>query len=167
MEESPYLKGCKSLIEKFKDLPLFNSLETKFLEQILEFSRIRKFEKGETITAEGVIDSCVYIIITGHVTISKKEELLTSLKMAGDTFGELALVDGKPRSATVQAKTDTVCLAVDASFINKVKPAQQQAFYAVIYRLFAEILAQRLRDTSEELANAKKELERLKDDTLW
>jgi CRP/FNR family cyclic AMP-dependent transcriptional regulator len=167
MEESPYLKGTMSMIEKFKALPFFHSLGDKFLKQILELSKIRKYINGETITSEGVRDSCIYLIISGHVTIYKKGEQLTILNAVGDTFGELALVDGKPRSATVLAKTDTVCLAVDASFLDAVNSAQQQTFFAVIYRLLAEILAQRLRDTSEELANAKKELEKLRDDTAW
>ncbi len=97
----------------------------------------------------------------------KKGKILTNLKMVGDTFGELALIDGKSRSATIKAKKNTVCLAVDVEFISDEKMANKHSFYAVVYRLFSEILAKRLRDTSEELANAKKELERLKDDTVW
>ena len=162
MQESPYLHGTEHLIEKFKELPLLGSLDKVFLKKVIEMSKLRKFEAGEIVTAEGVKDFWIYIILSGEVAISKHGEEIVRLRRVGDTFGEVALIDGESRSATVRAISETVCLAVDAYFLDSVKPADRNAIYAVIYRLFAELLSSRLRTTSEELVVARKEIERLK-----
>lgn len=162
MKESEYLKGQDALLEKFKDLPLFNNIGRTFLKNVLELSKIRKYDAGEIITHEGVYDCWIYILISGKVNVLKRLEEIACLDKVGDTFGEISIIDGESRSATIQAVEQTVCLAVDASFIDRVEPEKKTAFYAVLYRLFAEIVANRLRSTSDELAKVKEENEMLK-----
>lgn len=162
MQESPYLQGRRQLIDKFQKLPFLESLNGKHLKEILELSKIRKYEEKELITPEGSYDCWIYIIMSGEVEIVKQGKQIARFDHVGDTFGELAVIDGKTRSASVHALTETVCLAMDASFLERVKPEDRIAFYSIFYRLFAEVISQRLRATSEELVQVKKELERLK-----
>ena len=156
------MHGNEQFIDKFRELPLFGSLERGFLKKLIEMCKIRKFDAGEIITAEGGKDFWIYIIISGEVAVSKQGEEIVRLRRVGDLFGELAMIDGETRSATVRAASETVCLAIDAYFLDSVKPADRNAIYAVMYRLFAELLSGRLRASNEELVAARKEIERLK-----
>ena len=162
MQESKYLEGNQQLADRFRNLPFLASLDPKQVGKLLNLSKVRKYEPGETITVEGVFDCWVYFLISGKVRVLKKGEEITCLDKIGETFGELAVIDGETRSATIEALTETVCLATDASFLDRLSETERPAFYAVVYRLFAEIVAQRLRATNEELVRVKAELEHLK-----
>ncbi|MDH5298765.1 MAG: cyclic nucleotide-binding domain-containing protein [Desulfobulbaceae bacterium] len=162
MQESCYLEGTDALIEKFRNLPFLATLDRRYIKEILQLSKLRRYTPGESITTEGCFDCWIYMLISGSVRVLIQNNEIAVIDRIGDTFGELAVIDGASRSATIEAITDTVCLATDVSFIDRLSPADHSAFSAVYYRLFAEIVAQRLRDTSEELARTKKELERLK-----
>ena len=62
-----------------------------------------------------------FLILDGRVRVRKDKKVLAELK-SGDFFGEMSLFDEQPRSATVEAMTDTKCLAITAwSFIGMVK----------------------------------------------
>jgi CRP-like cAMP-binding protein len=63
----------------------------------------------------------------------------------------MCVIDGGPRSASVFATDDVVCLATDVSFVNDLVADDQIAFCAIFYQIIAEVMARRLRETSEEL----------------
>ena len=68
------------------------------------------FKKGATIIHEGTTGSYAYLILSGSVEVSKKvgeEKLVLSRLVKGNIFGEMSLVDDKPRSATIVALEDT------------------------------------------------------------
>ncbi|MEW6593320.1 MAG: cyclic nucleotide-binding domain-containing protein [Thermodesulfobacteriota bacterium] len=163
MQESPYLEGHESLVEKFQRLPFLESLDPKYLKKILRLSKIRKYEAGEVVTPEGTYDSWVYIILSGAVRVVKQEQEIARLDHVGDAFGELAVIDGQRRSASVQTITETVCLAIDASFLDRAEESHERTvFFSIFYRIFAEIVAQRLRLANEEMVGLREEIERLK-----
>lgn len=163
MQESPYLTGNEFLAEKLQRLPFLRSVSEKYIQDILRLSKIRKFDDGETITEEKSYDNWVYILFSGAVKIEKDGKEITRLYEVGNTFGELAAIDGKARSASVKAIGPTVCLAIDTSFMNEMaEPIEQALFVSVLYKLFAEVIAQHLRSTNEELVRVRSELEALK-----
>jgi len=163
MQESPYLEGNGFLVEKLQRLPFLGSVSEKYIKDILRFSKIRKFDDGEIITHEKSYESWVYILFSGAVKVEKNGKEIAMLDEIGSTFGELAVIDGKARSASVEAIGPTVCLAIDTSFMNETaEPLEQALFVSVLYKLFAEVIAQRLRLANEELVRVRSELEALK-----
>jgi CRP-like cAMP-binding protein len=163
MQESPYLDGNGFLLEKLQHLPFLGSVSKQYIEQILHLSKLRKFDDGEVITRENAFDSWVYILFSGAVKIVKKDKEIARIDAVGSTFGELAAIDGKARSASVVANGSTVCLAIDASFLGeKAAPLEHAVFVSILYKLFAEVAAQRLRAADEELVRVRSELEMLK-----
>ena len=69
-----------------------------------------RFKKGATIIHEGTTGSDAYLILSGSVEVYKKvgdEKLVLSRLVKGNIFGEMSLVDDKPRSATIVALEDT------------------------------------------------------------
>ncbi|HOO46362.1 MAG TPA: cyclic nucleotide-binding domain-containing protein [Deltaproteobacteria bacterium] len=159
MQESSYLKGREDVMESLKKIPFLESYEDRFLRSILELSKLRRYDVGEVITREGEYDCWLYVILKGQVRIIKDEEEIARLDAQGGTFGELAVIDGEARSASVYAATDTTCLAIDGSFLDRLEPDEKTEFEAVYYRLLSKILAHRLRITSGELSRLKQEME--------
>ena len=86
----------------------FADLSRQQAEQIARLLRERPFAKGETIIREGSGGAAFFIIHSGEAMISRKGIHVATLG-PGDFFGEIALIDGGPRSATVTASTDMVC----------------------------------------------------------
>ncbi|MDD5298906.1 MAG: cyclic nucleotide-binding domain-containing protein [Gallionella sp.] len=163
MQESPYLEGNEFLLEKLQRLPFLGSVGEKYIKHILCLSKLRTFDDGEIVTRERSFDSWVYILFSGAVKIVKHGKEITRIDQVGSTFGEISAVDGKARSASVEAIGPTVCLAIDTSFMNETaEPLEQALFVSVLYKLFAEVIAQRLRTANEELVEVRSELERLK-----
>ena len=87
---------------------LFADLDRRQAEQIARLLKLRPFSKGETVIMEGSGGAAFFFIDSGEATVSCKGVQLATLG-PGDYFGEIALIDGGPRSATVTAATDLVC----------------------------------------------------------
>jgi hypothetical protein len=86
----------------------FVEMDRRQAEQIVRLLKLRRFAKGETVIMEGSGGAAFFIIDSGQATVSKKGVNVATLG-PGDYFGEIALIDGGPRSATVTAATDLVC----------------------------------------------------------
>ena len=86
----------------------FADMDRRQTEQIARLLKERHFTKGETVIREGSGAAAFFIIDSGEAAVSCKGQQLNSLG-PGDHFGEIALIDGGPRSATVIATTDLVC----------------------------------------------------------
>ena len=162
MIESDYLKDNISYVERLGKMMSLAVFSEKDLKGILELSKIRKYETGEVILEEGVFDSWIYFLISGSVKVKKHDESLSILRRTGDVFGEMGIIDGSPRSASVCAIDEVVCLATDASYIDRLSGNDKVAFSCILFRVFSEILANRLRLTSEELIKAKEEIEKIR-----
>jgi cAMP-dependent protein kinase regulator len=68
----------------------------------------RRFSEGEVVTKEGSGGAAFFLIESGEASVSVRGTPRGSLS-AGDYFGEIALIDGGERAATVTAATDLVC----------------------------------------------------------
>jgi CRP-like cAMP-binding protein len=77
-------------------------------EQVARLLKERRFAKGETVIMEGSGGAAFFLIESGEAAVSSRGVHLATLG-AGDHFGEIALIDGGPRSATVTAASDLVC----------------------------------------------------------
>ncbi len=155
MIESDYLKQTDKLMIDLRKIPTLKSFDEKELNMLLNMSKIRKFKQGEPICKEGHHDSWVYFLVNGKVQIVKRDKDLMVLERRGEVFGEMGPIDGSPRSASVYAVENTICLATDAFYIDKLKGQDKIAFGYVLYRLFAEILARRLRVSNRKLVKVK------------
>ena len=162
MIESDHLKDNTAFIEKLRQIPTLEAFDEKELQGALQLSKIREYKPGELILEEGSYDNWIYFLISGKVRIVKQKEELSVLRRRGDVFGEMGIIDGSARSASAYAVDETVCLSIDASYIDRLSGNDKLAFCYILFRVFAEILANRLRVTNEELVRAKEEIERLR-----
>ena len=121
----------KSALEKrsqyksfLKEIPLLDGISEQNLSVISDVLHEETLENDQTVFDEGVPGSRFYIVKTGGVLCRKKvdgEEKIVSRLGPGSYFGELALLSGKPRAATVVTTEDkTVLLSLDRNQFNRV-----------------------------------------------
>jgi CRP-like cAMP-binding protein len=165
MFESKYLKDNIENIQKLLGIPALKNFETKSLQKLLRLSKIREYEDGELIIAEGDLDPWLYFLLSGKIRITKEGLTINTIDKKGEIFGEMRIVDSMKRSASVKALGKTICLAVDTSAKNRISdqdPTDEKVdFVLLLYRIFAEYMSIRLRLTNEELITAKKKIKRL------
>ena len=94
-------------------VPLFSNLEPKELEQVERTLKPRTFRAGETIATEGRTGVGFFVIEDGEATVTVHGEERGKLG-PGDYFGEIALIAGTDRTASVTAATDLRCLGMTA-----------------------------------------------------
>jgi phosphoenolpyruvate synthase/pyruvate phosphate dikinase len=98
----------RSPVDALRRVQLFAELERRELEEIARLLKERRFPKGETVIIEGSGGAAFFLIASGEAIVSIRGAEQATLR-EGDYFGETALIDGGPRSATVTAATDLVC----------------------------------------------------------
>jgi pyruvate,water dikinase len=99
---------ARDVVGALQRVRFFADLDRRQAEQIARLLRERRFAKGETVIREGSGAAAFFIIDTGEAAVSSKGVSINTLG-PGDHFGEIALIDSGPRSATVVATTDLVC----------------------------------------------------------
>ena len=162
MKETSCLEDHPDIIERLKNIDAFAGWDDSVIHEILPLTTVRSYAPGECILREGEYDSWVYMVIFGHLEVIKEEEVIFSMRRSGDVFGEMGVIDGEARSATIKAVSPTACLAIDTSALERFVGPQREVLYAVLFRLFSQILASRLRTANSEVCRLKKELEQLK-----
>jgi len=99
------------MVEFLKQIPLFASLKDEELEAINQLSLNKKCPKDTVILLEDEEGDTLFIIIEGKVKVTtfseSGKEVIFSLLNEGDFFGDMSLLDGKPRSATIISIEDS------------------------------------------------------------
>ena len=100
-----------SLEDTLAGVPLFSQLSGRDLTRLAKASVTRAFRNGEVMVKEGEQAVAFYVISKGKAEVLKGGQTLATLG-AGDFFGEMALLDGYLRSASVRAMEDSECLVL-------------------------------------------------------
>jgi CRP/FNR family transcriptional regulator, cyclic AMP receptor protein len=132
----------KSEVQQFmRAVPLFAGLLPSELDRIALVMRPVDVAAGDIVCAEGEIGHDFYLIADGEATVEHDDEIVAKLH-TGDHFGELALLNRGPRSATVVATRDSRLYVLDepgfAAVLNEV-PALAQKLLATLARRLREV----------------------------
>lgn len=105
---------AERVAQTLKRSALFGDLEDEFLEELAGRVIERPFRKGERIFYQGDPGDSLYVVVSGMVkvvvTSEHGDEMVLVTLRDGESFGELALIDGRPRSATAEAAEQTSVL---------------------------------------------------------
>lgn len=138
---------AKSVAEMLRDVPLFSSFTDKHLQAVAKTAKEVEFEAGKPIVKEGDRSKVgFFLILEGQVEVRKGGKVLSRLG-SGQFFGEMAVLDGQPRSADVVAVAPTKCLVL-ASWDIK---ALITTYPDIALEIIGE-LTRRLRQTSMTLS---------------
>lgn len=109
--------------EKLRSVALFQGLESADLERILGISDSVLVEAGETVFEEGERGDHFYIIVRGEVELRKRsgsEQKKLAVLREGQAFGEMALLNQTPRSASAHALVDTYVLSISRAAFGQI-----------------------------------------------
>jgi len=95
----------QEVIRHFQSVPLFREVSKKGLRSIAAAASDVDVSAGKILVREGEFGRHLYVILGGEALVTRGDRRLARLG-PGDWFGELAFLDGAPRSATVTAQTD-------------------------------------------------------------
>ena len=123
--------------------PLFAGLEAEELGRIADRTVETDYRSGGVIVREGEIGTGFFVIVSGAVRVVRDGETVGRLG-PGEFFGELSVLDRRPRNAQVVADVPTTCLALASWDLEAVISEQPTVALAML-----RVLAGRLRDVTD------------------
>ena len=115
-EEAPKAQGLST--------PLFDGFSPEELLAVMRGLELVSFEAGDVIVAEGAAGDSMFILTSGKVKAYVKTPKGKSLKVQefeeGDFFGEISVLTGKPRTATLTAAVDCDCLELTRASLDEI-----------------------------------------------
>lgn len=139
-------------LEAIQSVTVFRYLPFPDLMRVAGIAQELTWPANTLFFREGEQGSSMYILLDGKVAVSKSDVELTTLQ-PGAHFGEMALIERAPRSATVTARTDCAVLLIDREAFYSLL-AEEQTAVKLLWGL-VRMLNARLRVTSEELTSLK------------
>lgn len=118
------IKKSPSQLKRLNDVTsksfVFNNLDEKELNTVIDAIDERRFIAGDIVISEGDNGDLLYIVEKGELDCSKKSLGFLKTYKEGESFGELALLYNAPRAATIQAKTDCILWGLDRETFNHI-----------------------------------------------
>ncbi|GAB3290026.1 cyclic nucleotide-binding domain-containing protein [Hymenobacter tenuis] len=130
-----------------KHTTLFAETSENVLSNIVPIMKEVPFHEGQQIFAKGDLGTSLFIIYDGEVGIFNEEQHLATFHQ-GDFFGELALLDTEPRSATATAQSEVITLRLDQEDFYDVMEDCDEVLHNIL-----RVLCQRLRLQNEKIKN--------------
>jgi CRP/FNR family transcriptional regulator, cyclic AMP receptor protein len=132
------------------DCVLFRKLAPHERNELVARAHMLRFEAGDTIFLTGALNNSMMAVLKGEVKISitsaEGKEIMLAIVHAGEVFGEIAMLDGKPRSADAKALTACDLAVVDRRDILAALERNPAAWRGLV-----EVLCSRMRHTDQHL----------------
>ncbi len=137
-----------------KSIVLLKDMPERTIQALAEFLKPRRFASGAVVFKEGGLGMSMYFVASGRIRIYKRTASGSSRQLAvvgpGSFFGEMALVDQVPRSASAAAAESCLLFELFSGDLEgwvKDSPPQALQFFSAL----SHVTARRLRNTSKEL----------------
>ncbi|SFS58210.1 Crp/Fnr family transcriptional regulator [Paenibacillus sp. BC26] len=138
------------MLELLKKVQLFENLNVEQLQRIMSIARKQWFTAGTVLFQEKDFGAAIYILLKGSIKIYTRstsgDEKVLSLLQSGESFGELSLLDGRPRSASAQTLEDSTLLVISGNDFHGLLREQ----FEITRHIMAQ-LCRRLRDTNQHV----------------
>jgi len=95
-------------------IPLLAVLDKRARAQVLKQARMAHYAAGDAVVREGDPATRLYVVVSGHARVIQHDVGLVATLGPGDFFGELALIEGHGRTASVVAEDELDCLMISA-----------------------------------------------------
>ena len=144
-------------IELLQRMPIFGAIRRDALELLLDDARRREVAAGGYFFRENDEADSMWVLVNGTVVISKSwqgNELLLRRLQGGDCFGEMALLDLFPRSASARADQPCTAIEITPAQLHRLSEHDMEQF-ALIQMNIGREMSRRLRDADELLFRAR------------
>lgn len=136
--------------ERLKAFPILAEVDDEVLTELAPYFATETFPPNREIVRQNDPGDKLYIIVRGQVEVWRQEEKTggtreVAMLQDGDFFGEITLLTGFPRTATVRTVTYCTCISLERGHFNRML-----ARFPALHRKMSEIAVQRLRETSRQ-----------------
>ncbi len=136
--------------KELRQFTFFKSFSDDLLLQVSAMVDVASFKKGQNILKEGDLNRCLYFLRSGVAEIVLAGEVVAILQTPGEVMGEMSVITEKPVSTTIRAAKDLECFVLNSENFAHVNPKDKDHFLAILYRIYSNILADRLVKTNEK-----------------
>ena len=141
-----------------RKLGVFEGLSEEDLDKIVKICITKSYTKGDVIFEDNTSGEDLFIVLEGNMKIKLEAvlphyDIALSTIEAGQIFGELALIDSSPRSATVVCETDAQVAVLNGEKLNRLMEEDNHIGY-VLMKNIARTICARLRKANRELLQA-------------
>ena len=133
-----------------REVDLFQGLTPEDIAKIYSRGMTMRVQKGETVFFKGSVGSQMYVVLGGSVGVYDGQKRIAGLR-TGDMFGEMALIDSAPRSATVVADEDTHLFVLSETTFQRLLTKRVSIW---IFLNIIHTLSKRLRDANAHFAGS-------------
>lgn len=141
--------------------PMFESLDPADIKQLTQIIEVREYAAGDVLFEEGDVGDAWYALYRGKVDVIKAagsgEQEIHPLE-AGACFGEIAILDGQPRSATIKAIDDSIVFRIARTAFEQLLAEDNPVANKLLHHI-AVSLAKTARSTTERLSELVAEAE--------
>lgn len=139
-----------STFQMLKSVPLFSGISPEGIQKLISKITIVRLTPNQVLFNEGDIGTSMYIIVSGRIKIyntsPKGDEKTITIFKKGDSFGELALIDGEPRSASAKAISFSELIKLDSFSFHELLQENYNMVKAVLIEL-----SKRIRKTNAQV----------------
>ncbi len=157
-QQQPEDESIEAARASVRRQPFFQMLEEDQLTRILRAARIIRFGRGEKVIEQGAEGYSMFFLLEGHADVyvhaNGYDARVATLK-AGDYCGEMSLLTGEPRSATVVARSDCEMCEIEKNILGNVLQENEP-----LVRKLGELLAQRQMENEGVLASSASNAQR-------
>ena len=137
---------------------LFSSFEPEALVEIITSTELRSYNEGDIIVTEGEAGSSLFLVVGGSVKVFTRTEDGGNMPLAelgpGDFFGEVSLLTGRPRTATITASTEVTAIELDRTNLDRIAEGHPE-----VGKVLEDFYERRAKDTVEAV------IKRIRDET--
>lgn len=138
------------IAKELKSFHFFRSFPDDLLLQISTLTETKDFNKGDWIVKEGEQNKVLYFIRSGHAEVTLAGEVVAILQTPGEVMGEMSVVTQKPASTSIRASEALSCFIINTDNFSYVPAKEKDHFLHLMYRIYCNILADRLVKTNEK-----------------
>jgi len=149
--------------EHLAKMTLFQQLNEREILRVLQVTEVSSFKDNQSIIEEGKEGDSLFVLLEGRASVKRGGSEIAQL-VPGDHFGEMALVRGEPRSASVVSKGSSELMVIRRAEFFEILRQEHQLAVKLLWQ-FLGVLSNRFAETSQELGEAKEGVE--VEDTTW
>lgn len=144
----------EEIINFLLEAPMFGDLDAGELSRIVHIMQIQRMRPGQAVFREGERGDAWFVLYQGEVEVQKDtgfDNSIIALLRPPACFGEMAILDGSNRSATIKCATDVTAFRFPRDAFNELLDDDNLAAYKLVYQM-ARVLVERQRTTTAALA---------------
>jgi CRP/FNR family transcriptional regulator, cyclic AMP receptor protein len=131
---------AKPTPDLLRNVPLFSGLDDNELESLADEFNERRFSAGDSIALEGAGGLMFFVVESGEASVEVQGQEVGRLG-AGDSFGEIALIDRRPRTATVTAVSDLRTFGLPVFVFRPFVEARPQVAWKLLEAMADRLMA--------------------------